>query len=101
MAVMASVTAPAVIIATMVLGFCTSARAQVIAQLPYPHAATCSDFHHHRKAGTWTPKVGIQITSASGTTSLGPGDSFAGGKVIGGYDLGKWLDDNCHKSKVW
>lgn len=87
--------------AVAILAFATAAQAQVIAQLPNPHAATCADFHHHRSAGTWTPKVEMQVTSATGTVSLGPGNSFAAGQIIGGRDLGKWLDDTCHKSKVW
>jgi hypothetical protein len=78
-----------------------SAWAQVTAQLPYPHAATCVDFHHHRSNGTWSPKVEIQLTSSAGTVSLVPGNSFAAGKIVGSYDLGKWLDSSCHKSKEW
>ncbi len=83
------------------IAFTAAAWAQVIAQLPNPHVATCSDFHHHRSNGTWSPKGEIQVTSSSGTVSLAPGNSFSAGQIIGGRDLGKWLDDTCHKSKVW
>jgi hypothetical protein len=81
--------------------FSTPALAQVMAQLPYPHAATCGDFHHHRANDTWFPKGELQITSSSGTVSLSPGHSITPGQPVGGYDLGKWLDTNCRKSKVW
>ena len=77
------------------------AHAQVMAQLPYPHAATCSDFHHHRAANTWSPKGEVQITSSSGTVSLSPSNSIAAGQVVGGHDLGTWLNMNCRKSKEW
>ena len=77
------------------------ARAQVMAQLPYPHAATCGDFHHHRANDTWFPKDELQITSSSGTVSVSPGHAIAPGHPVGGTDLGKWLDANCRKSKVW
>jgi hypothetical protein len=79
----------------------TTAWSQVISELPNPHAATCSDFKHHKAANSWSPKGEIQITSTSGTVSMGPDRSFSAGQVFGGYDLGKWLDDNCKKSKVW
>ena len=89
-------------VAVLALGtFSVTAHAQVMAQLPYPHAATCSDFHHHRAANTWSPKGGVQITSSSGTVSLSPGSSIAPGEVIGGYHLGEWLATTCRKSKEW
>ncbi len=79
----------------------TSSWAQVISELPYPHAATCNDFKHHKSTSSWSPKGEIQITSATGTVSLGPNNSFSAAQPVGGYELGKWLDDNCRKSKVW
>jgi hypothetical protein len=85
--------------AALALGLSAPAWAQVVAQQPYPHAATCADFHHHHANDTWSPKVEIQITTGSGTVSLGPSNSIAAGQVVGGDDLGKWLETNCVKSK--
>jgi hypothetical protein len=84
-----------------VLALSAPAWAQVTAELPYPHAVTCADFHHHRSNDTWSPKGEVQITSSSGTVSLSPGSTVAAGQVVGGYDLGKWLDSTCRKSKEW
>lgn len=99
--IMSSVTNWSCAIFLGLVAFSVQAHAQVIAQLPYPHAATCSDFKHHRANNTWSPKGGIQITSSSGTVSLSPGNAIAEGQIIGGYDLGTWLDTNCRKSKEW
>ena|SRR5579875_3603075 len=88
-------------ISLCLVAFASGARAQVVSELPYPHAATCSDFHHHRSSNTWVPKGELQITSSSGTVSLSPGTTIAPDQVVGGYDLGKWLSANCRKSKEW
>jgi hypothetical protein len=79
----------------------TPSWAQVISQLPNPHAATCDDFKHQKSSGTWWPKGEVQVTSTGGTVSLSPGDAIRSGVPIEGYDLGKWLDANCHKARSW
>jgi hypothetical protein len=90
-----------VVAALATLTLSIPAWAQVTAELPYPHAAACTDFKHHRSSGTWSPKGVIQLTSSTGTVSLNPGNTIAAGREVGGYDLGKWLDTNCSKSKEW
>lgn len=83
------------------LGIASPCWAQVISEFPNPHASTCADFHHHKANGTWSPKGEVQVTTGAGTASLGPSSVIAAGKPIEGTDLGKWLDDNCRKSKFW
>jgi hypothetical protein len=85
----------------LVVGLAGPALCQVTAQLPYPHPAACADFRHHRKENTWIPKVEMQITSGTGTVSIGPGTTLTAGSTVNGYDLGKWLDGACHRSPVW
>ena len=88
----------AIVLSGLLVGaLCAQASAQVIAQFPNPHAAKCSDFHHDHSAHSWTPKGVMQVTSAQGTASIGPQDSFAAGKLVEGLDLGQWLDGVCHK----
>lgn len=91
----------AIILMASLLCSSASASAQVISELPNPHAATCIDFKHHKASGSWSPRGEIQITSSSGTVSLSPSNSVTAGHPVGGYDIGKWLDTNCHKSSAW
>jgi hypothetical protein len=94
---MFSLTRIVILSGLIAVAFCAQASAQVIAQFPNPHAAKCSDFHHDHSAHSWIPKGVMQVTSTQGTASIGPQDSFSAGKLVEGFDLGRWLDGECQK----